>query len=117
MQAAFRRRFLRIKAALEPWSDDDKSASQSPSQPARAVTSATPTTSTSHGAHLMTEQPQTDGPTADSDGYLSHRQILVVMGGLMAGMFLAALDQSIVGTALPRITSPSWAGLTSCPGS
>jgi DNA-binding MarR family transcriptional regulator len=25
MQAAFRRRFLRIKAALEPWSDDDRS--------------------------------------------------------------------------------------------
>ncbi len=43
--------------------------------------------------------------TSDSDGYLSHRQILVVMGGLMVGMFLAALDQSIVGTALPRITS------------
>jgi EmrB/QacA subfamily drug resistance transporter len=38
-------------------------------------------------------------------GYLSHRQILVVMGGLMAGMFLAALDQSIVGVALPQITS------------
>src|SRR4051794_25769113 len=46
-----------------------------------------------------------DTQTPDSDGYLSHRQILVVMGGLMAGMFLAALDQSIVGTALPRITS------------
>jgi EmrB/QacA subfamily drug resistance transporter len=43
--------------------------------------------------------------TPDEQGYLSHRQILVVMGGLMAGMFLAALDQSIVGTALPRITS------------
>ena len=43
--------------------------------------------------------------TADADGYLSHRQILVVMSGLMVGMFLAALDQSIVGTALPRITS------------
>jgi EmrB/QacA subfamily drug resistance transporter len=28
-----------------------------------------------------------------------------VLGGLMAGMFLAALDQSIVGTALPRIVS------------
>ena len=42
------------------------------------------------------------GPSGD---YLSHRQILVVMGGLMAGMFLAALDQSIVGVALPRITS------------
>jgi EmrB/QacA subfamily drug resistance transporter len=43
--------------------------------------------------------------TPDSHGYLSHKQILVVMGGLMTGMFLAALDQSIVGTALPRITS------------
>ncbi|HET7351906.1 MAG TPA: MDR family MFS transporter [Marmoricola sp.] len=43
--------------------------------------------------------------TTDSDGYLSHRQILVVMGGLTVGLFLAALDQSIVGTALPRITS------------
>ena len=42
------------------------------------------------------------GPSGD---YLSHRQILVVMGGLMAGMFLAALDQSIVAVALPKITS------------
>jgi EmrB/QacA subfamily drug resistance transporter len=41
----------------------------------------------------------------DEPGYLSHRQILVVLVGLMAGMFLAALDQSIVGTALPRIVS------------
>ncbi len=47
----------------------------------------------------------TDGPTAPGSGYLSHKQILVVMGGLMAGMFLAALDQSIVGVALPKITS------------
>jgi EmrB/QacA subfamily drug resistance transporter len=38
-------------------------------------------------------------------GYLSHRQILVVLAGLLAGMFLAALDMSIVGTALPRIVS------------
>jgi EmrB/QacA subfamily drug resistance transporter len=44
--------------------------------------------------------------TASPGGeYLSHRQILVVMGGLMAGMFLAALDQSIVAVALPMITS------------
>jgi EmrB/QacA subfamily drug resistance transporter len=43
--------------------------------------------------------------TADQYSYLSHQQILVVLGGLMAGMFLAALDQSIVGTALPRIVS------------
>jgi EmrB/QacA subfamily drug resistance transporter len=44
------------------------------------------------------------GPTPTGD-YLSHRQILVVIAGLMAGMFLAALDQSIVGVALPKITS------------
>ena len=37
--------------------------------------------------------------------YLNHRQILVVLSGLLAGVFLAALDMSIVGTALPRIVS------------
>jgi EmrB/QacA subfamily drug resistance transporter len=36
---------------------------------------------------------------------LAHRDILIVLGGLMTGMLLAALDQSIVGTALPRIVS------------
>ena len=35
---------------------------------------------------------------------LSHRQILVIFSGLMLGMFLAALDQTIVATALPTIT-------------
>ncbi|MET0711965.1 MAG: MFS transporter, partial [Jiangellaceae bacterium] len=40
-----------------------------------------------------------------TDTYLTHRQIQGVLSGLMAGMFLAALDQSIVGTALPRIVS------------
>ncbi len=47
----------------------------------------------------------TEPSTAAAANYLSHNQILVVMGGLMAGMFLAALDQSIVGVALPKITS------------
>src|SRR6187402_1025453 len=47
----------------------------------------------------------TQTQTPDEQGYLSHAQILVVMSGLMSGMLLAALDQSIVGTALPRITS------------
>jgi EmrB/QacA subfamily drug resistance transporter len=54
-------------------------------------------------------QPQAAGVPAQAAGdgpnYLSHKQIMVVLGGLMAGMLLAALDQSIVGTALPRITS------------
>jgi EmrB/QacA subfamily drug resistance transporter len=34
---------------------------------------------------------------------LSHRQILVIFSGLMLGMLLAALDQTIVATALPTI--------------
>jgi EmrB/QacA subfamily drug resistance transporter len=38
-------------------------------------------------------------------GRLSHRQILVVLSGLMLGMLLAALDQTIVATALPTIVS------------
>jgi EmrB/QacA subfamily drug resistance transporter len=42
---------------------------------------------------------------AQSQQYFSHRQILVILFGVMAGMLLAALDQGIVGTALPRIVS------------
>jgi EmrB/QacA subfamily drug resistance transporter len=48
--------------------------------------------------------PQAAAPD-EGHSYLSHQQILVVMVGLMAGMLLAALDQSIVSTALPRIVS------------
>ena len=36
-------------------------------------------------------------------GGFTHRQILAIMSGLMLGMFLAALDQTIVSTALPTI--------------
>ncbi|MDQ4038255.1 MAG: MFS transporter [Actinomycetota bacterium] len=41
----------------------------------------------------------------ETQAYFSHRQIMIVMSGIMSGMFLAALDQSIVSTALPTITS------------
>jgi EmrB/QacA subfamily drug resistance transporter len=34
---------------------------------------------------------------------LTHQQVLLLMVGLMTGMLLAALDQTIVGTALPTI--------------
>jgi EmrB/QacA subfamily drug resistance transporter len=34
---------------------------------------------------------------------MTRRQILVVFGGVMLGLFLAALDQTIVATALPKI--------------
>jgi len=37
------------------------------------------------------------------DGPLSHKEILIVLSGLMTGMLLAALDQTIVSTALKNI--------------
>jgi EmrB/QacA subfamily drug resistance transporter len=40
---------------------------------------------------------------AESGGVLSPRQIRYIIFGLMAGMFLAALDQSIVGTSMRTI--------------
>lgn len=36
-------------------------------------------------------------------GIMTHRQILLVLVGLMSGMFLSALDQSVVGTAMRTI--------------
>ncbi len=38
-----------------------------------------------------------------SAGELSHRQILTILGGLLLGMFLAALDQTVVSTAIRTI--------------
>jgi EmrB/QacA subfamily drug resistance transporter len=49
----------------------------------------------------MSNRTRTPAPTAGVD--LTHRQILVIMSGLLLGMLLAALDQTIVATALPRI--------------
>lgn len=43
------------------------------------------------------------GPTTASNVVMNHRQILLVIYGLMAGMFLGALDQTIVGTAIRTI--------------
>ncbi len=40
---------------------------------------------------------------ADAGGVMTHRQILLVIFGLMAGMFLSALDQTIVGTSMRTI--------------
>jgi EmrB/QacA subfamily drug resistance transporter len=40
---------------------------------------------------------------ADASGSFTHRQILVILSGLMLGMFLAALDQTIVSTAIRTI--------------
>jgi EmrB/QacA subfamily drug resistance transporter len=42
---------------------------------------------------------------APASGAMSHRQILTILGGLLLGMFLAALDQTIVSTSMPRIAN------------
>jgi EmrB/QacA subfamily drug resistance transporter len=39
----------------------------------------------------------------DASGVFTHRQILTILGGLMLGMFLAALDQTVVSTAIRTI--------------
>ncbi len=41
--------------------------------------------------------------TAPAPAQLSHRQVLTVLSGLLLGMFLAALDQTIVSTAMRTI--------------
>ncbi|WP_235472242.1 MULTISPECIES: MDR family MFS transporter [unclassified Frigoribacterium] len=46
--------------------------------------------------------PTTTAP-AERQGLMTHRQILYVIFGLMAGMFLSALDQTIVGTSMRTI--------------
>jgi EmrB/QacA subfamily drug resistance transporter len=42
-------------------------------------------------------------PPIASPGGLSHRQILTILSGLLLGMFLAALDQTIVSTSIRTI--------------
>ena len=49
----------------------------------------------------------TDGPAVSAASgqptFLSHKQIMIILPGLLLAMMLAMLDQLIVGTALPRI--------------
>ena len=57
---------------------------------------------------MASATPSSAGAAADITGHgaqtgLGRRQILLVIGALMLGMLLAALDQTIVSTALPTI--------------
>lgn len=47
--------------------------------------------------------PKTSSVHAGEDGEFTHRQILVILAGLMSAMFLASLDQTIVSTAIRTI--------------
>ncbi len=44
-------------------------------------------------------------PSSELAARFNHRETVIILIGLMLGMFLAALDQTIVATALPRISS------------
>jgi len=49
--------------------------------------------------------------SGESSGPLTHKEIMIVLSGLMTGMLLAALDQTIVSTALKNIVE-DFNGLT-----
>ncbi|KQX53136.1 MULTISPECIES: MFS transporter [unclassified Streptomyces] len=53
---------------------------------------------------VRTSPPDGGGAPVPGDGQ-SHRTVLVAIGALLLGMLLAALDQTIVSTALPTIVS------------
>src|SRR5205807_3508389 len=69
----------------------------------------------SEGGNPMTTRETVEAPSngtqaptrsgASAAGGLTHRQIMTILAGLMMGMFLAALDQTIVGTAMPKIAN------------
>jgi EmrB/QacA subfamily drug resistance transporter len=63
----------------------------------RTTASSSPAT----GASSSSSTPST--APAERQGLMTHRQILFVIFGLMAGMFLSALDQTIVGTSMRTI--------------
>jgi EmrB/QacA subfamily drug resistance transporter len=44
-----------------------------------------------------------DETTTSEPGELTHRQVMVILSGLLLGIFLAAVDGTIVSTALPTI--------------
>ncbi len=50
-----------------------------------------------------TSPPTVGSAPKPSSGPLSHRQIMTILSGLMLGMFLAALDQTIVSTSIRTI--------------
>jgi len=93
----------------------DSLPSPSPGSTTSPSASAGPSGSTGTGIAAGTAAPASATPTAaaptgggaaDSTGGFvppTHRQILAILGGLMMGMFLAALDQTIVATAIRTI--------------
>ncbi|MBV8463528.1 MAG: MFS transporter [Acidimicrobiales bacterium] len=72
---------------------------------AEQAASASSSNSTAVPSVESTRTPAAPEAGATGMPVLTHRQILVVFSGLMLGMFLAALDQTILSTALPTIVN------------
>ena len=51
----------------------------------------------------MSEATNSQTISSENNGLMTHRQIMITLVGLMTGMLLAALDQTIVSTALKKI--------------
>jgi len=52
---------------------------------------------------MAKSQDKSTPKSGESSGPLTHKEIMIVLSGLMTGMLLAALDQTIVSTALKNI--------------
>jgi EmrB/QacA subfamily drug resistance transporter len=56
------------------------------------------------GGAAVTGKAEAGQPAAGGDsGFLSHREIMIALPGLLLAILLSMLDQLVVGTALPRI--------------
>jgi len=74
------------------------------STPSQAMLRPMPRPAPVDGVSARPDAPQPhDDPAARPGIHLTHKQILLVFAGLMLGMFLAALDQTVVAAALPTI--------------
>jgi EmrB/QacA subfamily drug resistance transporter len=61
------------------------------------------TQTTARGSAAERRDARIAAAAPDASGGFSHRQILTILVGLMLGMFLAALDQTVVSTAIRTI--------------
>src|SRR5215217_2714604 len=108
-----------LEQALRPAQLRDRSAYTAVSRRDVAGESLGGTPQMSSSTEAATAKPPQNGaanvtasPTAvannkpDNDGFnLTHKQIVTILIGLMSGMFLAALDQMIVGTSIIKIAN------------
>jgi EmrB/QacA subfamily drug resistance transporter len=60
-------------------------------------------TQTTRGTAASRSEARAAAAAPDADGGFTHRQILTIIIGLMVAMFLAALDQTVVSTAIRTI--------------